>query len=126
MHCCSCVCAALMWIFLCLMCESQLHVVLLEVPLYRTLKRFSANRRPEEEEEASSQGDYTPKLHHSPLKALETFIINTLNIAEYIHKYSTRCVLFVMRFLRARSARAMHFDWTYFRHLGKYSMFIFF
>lgn len=86
MNCCSCVCAARMQIFLRLMCESQLHVVLLEVPLYCTLKRFSANPLEEEEEEAASQGDYTPKLHHSPLKALEAFIINTLNIAEYIHK----------------------------------------
>lgn len=60
------------------MCESQLHVVLLEVPLYCTLKRFSANPRAEEEEEAASQGDYTPKVHHNPLKALEAFIINTL------------------------------------------------
>lgn len=53
----ACVCAALGWIFLRLMCESQLHVVLLEVPLYRALKLSSANGRSEEEEETSSQGD---------------------------------------------------------------------
>lgn len=111
-----------MQIFLRLMCESQLHVVLPEVPLYRTLKRVSANPRAEEEEEAASQGDYTPKLHHSPLKALEAFIINTLNIAEYTQITVQLCVhFFIVPFFFF--AHEVHvpciFVWTYLRHVGK-------
>lgn len=103
-------------------CESQLHVVLLEVPLYCTLKSFSANQRAEEEEEeeAASQGDYTPQMHHT----LEAFIINTVKyrgmytqIELLVSVYYLLCA-FIMPVKRTCHA-CMHFGWMYFRHLGE-------